>query len=441
MFGVGTAELSMMGKAACKAPHPVCIDPQPSTHLLRRRTDQIDATRRRRRPPPPQPSNRTMPASTRSARKRSASAASRDDDDDAVEEATTPATRSIRSSSKRAGRSKKKSELRKHTMGVGLKIDGDGGGRQNKKITFDSDDEDDVAQDVLDGMDALDSTANADKDIDGDNSDDDDDDDDAIEEVKSGAAKADALRQMQVEREQKKKQAAGKKKKNRSKRKAEEEPEEVSPPLDDEEGPEDQGSDSDDDDEDDDLDEEFLAMVDSERQTELRLQKLRKKAEKRRKLQAEKKIGRHTTFVSDDGDGALIGENAIGQSIEADHGIDVVVLPTVKRSGGGASDDDSDESGSEDEGYGRVDVSAVLGTKPSKAAMLFSRGQVECGDVRRKGNKKVRRSKKGSNKGSRGGKDQGWTRSRKATNLSVARGRIGGPAANFVVKNKRKNLA
>lgn len=119
----------------------------------------------------------------------------------------------------------------------------------------------------------------------------------------------------------------------------------------------------------------------------------------------------------------------------------MVVLPTVKRSGGGASDDDSDESGSEDEGYGRVDVSVVLGTKPSKAAMLFSRGQVECGDVSRKGNKKVRRSKKGGNKGSRGGKDQGWTRSRKATtNLSVARGRIGGPAANFVVK-KRKNLA
>ena len=361
-----------------------------------------------------------------------------DNDDDAVEEATTPATRSTRSSSKRATRSKKKSELRKHNMGVGLKIDGDGG-RQNKKITFDSDDEDDIAKDVLDDMDAPDSTANANKDIDGDNSD--DDDDDAIEEVKSGAARADALRQMQAEREQKKKQAAGKKKKNRSKRKAEEEPEEVAPPTDDGEGPEDQDSDSDDnDDEDDDLDEEFLAMVDSERQTELRLQKLRKKAEKRRKLQAEKKIGRHTTFVSDDGDGALIGENAIGQSIEADHGIDVVVLPTVKRSGGGASDDDSDESGSEDEGYGRVDVSAVLGTKPSKAAMLFSRGQVECGDVSRKGNKKVRRSKKGGNKGSRGGKDQGWTRSRKATNLSVARGRIGGPAANFVVK-KRKNLA
>lgn len=163
----------------------------------------------------------------------------------------------------------------------------------------------------------------------------------------------------------------------------------MAPPSDDGEGPEDQVSDSDDDDaDDDDLDEEFLAMVDSERQTELRLQKLRKKAEKRRKLQAEKKIGRHTTFVSDDGDGALIGENAIGQSIEADHGIDVVVLPTVKRSGGGASDDDSDESGSEDEGYGRVDVSVVLGTKPSKAAMLFSRGQVECGDVSRKGNKR-----------------------------------------------------
>lgn len=367
-----------------------------------------------------------------------------DDDDDAVEEATTPATRSTRSSSKRATRSKKKSELRKQNMGVGLKIDGDGsggvaaGGRQNKKITFDSDDEDDIAQDELDNMDGPDSSAvEADKDNDGDNSD--DDDDDAIEEVKSGAARADALRQMQAEREQKKKQAAGKKKKNRSKRKSEEEAEEVAPPSDDEEGPEDQDSDTDDDD-DDDLDEEFLAMVDSERQTELRLHKLRKKAEKRRKLQAEKKIGRHTTFVSDDGDGALLGENAIGQSIAADHGIDVVVLPTVKRSGGGASDDDSDESGSEDEGYGRVDVSAVLGTKPSKAAMLFSRGQVECGDVSRKGNKKVRRSKKGGIKGSRGGKDQGWTRSRKATNLSVARGRIGGPAANFAVK-KRKNLA
>ena len=298
-----------------------------------------------------------------------------------------------------------------------------------------SDDEDEIAQDVLNDVDAPDSAAAAANM--GKGGDDSDDDDDAIEEVKSGAAKADALRQMQAEREQKKKQAAGKKKKNRSKRKAEEEPKEAVPPSDDEEGPEDRGSDSDDDS--DDLDEEFLAMVDSERQTELRLQKLRKKAEKRRKLQAEKKIGRHTTFVSDDGNGALIGENAIGQSIEADHGIDVVVLPTVKRSGGGASDDDSDESGSEDEGYGRVDVSALLGTKPSKAAMLFSRGQVECGEVSRKGNKKVRRSKKGGSKGSRGGKDQGWTRSRKATNLSVARGRIGGPAANFAVKKRKES--
>ena len=407
-----------------------------------------------------------MPASTRSARKRSASAASRDeedpaattprgapadqpsDDDEAIEEATTPvavpasSSRSTRAK-QRATRSKKKSELRKHTMGVGLSIDGDGsggaaGGRQNKKITFDSDDE---AQDVLDDDEAPKDSNNKDEKGGDFDEDDEDDDDDAIEEVKSGTARADALRQMQAEREQKKKQAEDKKKKkkNRSKRKAEAEAKEVVPPSDDEVDREDQQeSDSDNGDDDDELDEEFLAMVDSERQTELKLQKLRKKAEKRRKLQAEKKIGRHTTFVSDDGDGALIGEDAIGQSIQAEHGIEVVVLPSVKR---GASGDDSDESGSEDEGYGRVDVSAVLGTKPSKAAMLFSRGQVECGDVSRKGNKKVRRSKKGgNNKGSRGGNDQGWARSRRATNLSVARGRIGGPAANFAV-NKRRKLA
>jgi len=335
-------------------------------------------------------------------------------------------------------------------MGVGLSIGGDGGGgaggggasgaRQNKKITFDSDDE---AQDVLDGEKAPKDSNNKDEKAKGGafGEDDEDDDDDAIEEVKSGTARADALRQMQAEREQKKKQAENKKKKkkNRSKRKAEAEAKEIVPPSGDEvDQEEQQESDSDDGDDDDELDEEFLAMVDSERQTELKLQKLRKKAEKRRKLQAEKKIGRHTTFVSDDGDGALIGEDAIGQSIQAEHGIEVVVLPSVKR---GASGDGSDESGSEDEGYGRVDVSAVLGTKPSKAAILLSRGQLECGDVSRKGNKKVRRSKKGgNNKGSRGGKDQGWTRSRKATNMSVARGRIGGPAANFAV-NKRRKLA
>jgi len=419
-----------------------------------------------------------MPASTRSARKRSASTASRDeedpaatiprgapadqpsDDDEAIEEATTPvavpasSSRSTRASTnsrqQRATRSKKKSELRKHTMGVGLSIGGDGGGgaggggasgaRQNKKITFDSDDE---AQDVLDGEKAPKDSNNKDEKAKGGafGEDDEDDDDDAIEEVKSGTARADALRQMQAEREQKKKQAENKKKKkkNRSKRKAEAEAKEIVPPSGDEvDQEEQQESDSDDGDDDDELDEEFLAMVDSERQTELKLQKLRKKAEKRRKLQAEKKIGRHTTFVSDDGDGALIGEDAIGQSIQAEHGIEVVVLPSVKR---GASGDGSDESGSEDEGYGRVDVSAVLGTKPSKAAILLSRGQLECGDVSRKGNKKVRRSKKGgNNKGSRGGKDQGWTRSRKATNMSVARGRIGGPAANFAV-NKRRKLA
>ena len=336
-------------------------------------------------------------------------------------------------------------------MGVGLKIsdggeEGEGSGRQNKRITFDSDDDDDGqdddgVQDIVHddkndpGVDKVnDSNASEDAAADavGDSDDDDDDDDDAVEEVKSGAARADAMMQIRAEREMAREAAVSTKKKRRSNKRKQQEvvqSEEEKEDVPDDDSKDEQAQD-------DDLDEEFLAMVDSERQTELQLRKLRKKAEKRRKLQAEKKIGRHTTFVSDDGDGLI--EGGFADPIQAEHGIDVVVLPSVKRAtaGGRSDDSDNDDDNDEDEGYGRVDVSAVLGSAPSKAASLFSRGNVTCGDVTRKGNKKVMRAKGGKKRR----KEEGWQRSRKMTHLSIARGsRMGAPAANFV--NKKRTVA
>jgi len=259
----------------------------------------------------------------------------------------------------------------------------------------------------------------------------DSDDDDAVEEIKSGAARADAMKRMRAEREMAREAAVSTKKKRRSNKRKQQE---VVQSEEEKEDPSDDDS-RDGQAQDDDLDEEFLAMVDSERQTELQLRKLRKKAEKRRKLQAERKIGRHTTFVSDDGDGLI--EGGFADPIQAEHGIDVVVLPSVKRATvGGRSDDSDNDDDDEDEGYGRVDVSALLGSAPSKSASLFSRGNVTCGDVTRKGNKKVMKAKGGK----KHRKEEGWKRSRKMTHLSIARGsRVGAPAANFV--NKKRTVA
>lgn len=118
------------------------------------------------------------------------------------------------------------------------------------------------------------------------------------------------------------------------------------------------GTGGDDDEEDDQiLDDDFFALVDEERKTEAELKKLRRKKNS-------KKVGRHTTFVSDaDHDDV---EGSIVRPMDADHGIQVVVLP-----------DSSAEDGLQDkvqkEKY-LESLTASLGTEPSKTALLYCRG-------------------------------------------------------------------
>ena len=321
---------------------------------------------------------------------------SEDDHDDARLSAPSSTRGSSSEKKKKGGQSKRKAELRKKISGVGLKISLDDVPK-GKKIMFGDDGREEEEDNEGQDEDVEDKVKKADE-----------SDDDAIEEVQSGAAKADIIRQRKAERKSATSQAQDKKKRKR-KPKVEKE-DQVAESSEDEEGDESEGSVADE------LDEEFFAMVDSGRQAALRLNKLRKKSEKMRKLQKEKKIGRHTNFVSDDGD--HMGKGGITDPIRSEHGIDVVVLPSA----GGM--DDSDDEG------GMLDMSSAMGVTPSKTAVLFARGSLICGDVARKGKKKQK------GKPHKGRKDQGWKRSRKATHLSVARGsRIGAPAANFV---KRK---
>jgi hypothetical protein len=105
------------------------------------------------------------------------------------------------------------------------------------------------------------------------------------------------------------------------------------------------------------LDDDFFALVDEERKTEAELKKLRRKKNT-------KKVGRHTTFVSDaDHDDV---EGSIVRPMNTDHGIQVVVLPE-------SSAEDGLQDNVQKEKY-LESLTASLGTEPSKTALLYCRG-------------------------------------------------------------------
>mmetsp|Transcript_10380 Transcript_10380/g.15322 ORF Transcript_10380/g.15322 Transcript_10380/m.15322 type:complete len:425 (+) Transcript_10380:215-1489(+) len=166
--------------------------------------------------------------------------------------------------------------------------------------------------------------------------DEDDEGDDAVEEVKSSAARAEAMRQRKVERITKKDDAAGKKKKR--KRQEKKVDEDLTANEETEENVE--------------LTDDFFDKIDSEIQSER--DRLKEEKRKQRKIDTSgPKIGRHTTFTSGGG-----SEGDALMAYQAGHGIEVVPL------------------GDDDQYVNQLDLSTKLGTKPSKAAIVYARGSL-----------------------------------------------------------------
>lgn len=237
----------------------------------------------------------------------------------------------------RSTRSQRKTELRKKNVGIGvdnIEIDPDKVAKRGKKITFD---DDYVASDYESS-----SEPEEKKEIKTNNSDEESSDDE-IEQVDNSLAKMQAMEQRAAESKSRREEYAIV---NKRKRKAKVEKPDI------------EAADIDSDDE---LDEDFLSMVDSDRKSEA-------KAKKQLKVLAkEGTIGKHTTFVSDGDD--LDAPGSINAPIQADHNIDIVVLPGLN------FDDDADSNAVR---YQQdVALSASLGTQPSATAMGLCRGRIE----------------------------------------------------------------
>lgn len=237
----------------------------------------------------------------------------------------------------RSTRSQRKIELRKKNVGIGvdnIEIDPDKVAKKGKKITFD---DDYVASDYESS-----SELEEKKEIKTNRSDEESSDDE-IEQVDNSLAKIHAMEQRAAESKSRREEYAIV---NKRKRKAKvDKPDAKATDIDSE----------------DELDEDFLSMVDSDRKSEA-------KAKKQLKVLAKEGIiGKHTTFVSD-GD-QLDAPGSINAPIQADHNIDIVVLPGLN------FDDDADSNAVR---YQQdVALSASLGTQPSTTAMSLCRGRIE----------------------------------------------------------------
>lgn len=150
---------------------------------------------------------------------------------------------------------------------------------------------------------------------------------------------------------------------------------------------------------DEDLGEEFLAMVDSHRETEAQTKSKKKRQEHQ---------SRHTTFISNDEEQATFDS-----TIDVAHDIEVVVLPGEENNEGDVSEDEimSKIMKAKNE----VNLSAQLSTSPSEKALIFTRNSLHLG------------RKQGTNT-----KDSLIKRSRRMK-YSVGKKM---PAKNFLVKKK-----
>jgi len=186
-------------------------------------------------------------------------------------------------------KSQRKAALRKRALGVGIgKIDIDASGStKGTKISFDDDfvakDSDDDENDNID--EAKETTS-------------DDDSDGAVEMVSSSAAKQESMELRAAERTIRREERMATQKRKRKKAK------EVVSDDKDSSG--------------DELDDDFLDMVDFEREKDAKEKKMKISVE-------EPRVGRHTTFDAEDD-----GPNSVGtmiMPIATSHNIDVVVLP------------------------------------------------------------------------------------------------------------------
>ncbi len=228
-------------------------------------------------------------------------------------------------------KSKRKEELRKRNLGLGIgSIDvATPEAPVNKKITFG---DDFVASDY-------DSDENeAQKEEEGSANDSDEESDDEVELVSTKAAKKEALELRAAERKTRKEEISLS---HKRKRKTKEKPVLKAP-----------DSDSDDDE----IDDDMLDEIDSERKAESKLKKMKKENDALNILR-----GKHTTFVSEHDDPTSAG--SMSAPIDAEHNIDVVVLPEMN----------SEQSHGEEKRHA-LSLSSSLGVKPSETALLFCRG-------------------------------------------------------------------
>ena len=262
--------------------------------------------------------------------------------------------------SSRKIKSQRKQDLRTKNLGVGIgKIDTDENPQpKTNKILFG---DDFVASDYESDNEKIKSKKQATA------SGSEDDSDDEIEQVSALTSKQQAVDMFAAERKTRKEESAVSHKRKRKVKDVPSPP--VIPPQ------------ESDDEEDDEFDEDFFAAVDEERQKDA-------KAKKVKKGFAQKKIGRHTTFVSD------IDDNHV--PTDAGHNIELVVLPGL-----------SSEDGAEDEKRSKdkhaVSLTAGLGTEPSSTALLFCRGSQSLRDENSPGKGiEVKRSRKAKYRLTRG---------------------------------------
>lgn len=238
----------------------------------------------------------------------------------------------------RSTRSQRKTELRKKNVGVGvdnIEIDPTKSVTKGKKITFD---DDYVASDYESPPEHKEE-----QDIKTDFQSDAESSDDEVEQVDNSLAKAYAMEQRAAESKTRREEYAIV---HKRKRKTKLEKPDIKATEIDYENEE--------------LDEEFLAMVDSDRKSEAKAKKQLKV------LSKESNVGKHTTFVSDGDD--LYTPGSMNEPIQAEHGIDVVVLPGLD-----LDDDDSNVAKLQRD----IALSASLGTQPSMTAMSLCRGRLQ----------------------------------------------------------------
>ena len=276
-------------------------------------------------------------------------------------------------------KSKRKADLRRKNMGLGIgNIDVNASSsNKGKKIRFDNHSDDDDGDDdgSVGDHDIVDENDNQKLEEEKE-----EESDDEVEQVSAAVAKEKSLQIRAAEREIRKVENSMTQKRKRKKKVTKEEH------LDDE---------------DDELDEDFFAMVDTARENDSKVKKLKQES-----IISAKKLGRHTTFVSED-------KNLANNIVQADHNIEVVVLPSSRE------DDIEDNQNINDVLHEKAaaTLSSDLSSEPSKTALLFCRGHSRNSNVSQSGQKQVfRRSRQMKYK------------------LS-----LGKPAANFAVKKKSRD--